>query len=106
MGAAPTAAGSRDAGGARPLDGVRVLEVGQLMAGPWAGAILAYFGADVVKVEPPEGDPVRTWRVLDDDGTSLWWRSLGRNKRSIVLDLRTERDREVLRRLAARAPTC
>ena len=80
-----------------------MLELGQLMAGPWAGAILAYFGADVVKVEPPEGDPVRTWRVLDDDGTSLWWRSLARNKRSLALDLREERDREVVRRLSTKA---
>lgn len=81
-----------------------MLELGQLMAGPYAGTILAYFGADVVKVEPPQGgDPVRGWRVLDDDGTSLWWRSLGRNKRSIVLDLRTEGDRRTAARLAAKA---
>jgi crotonobetainyl-CoA:carnitine CoA-transferase CaiB-like acyl-CoA transferase len=81
-----------------------VLELGQLMAGPFAGTILAYFGADVVKVEPPgTGDPVRTWRVLDDDGTSLWWRSLGRNKRSLALDLRTESGRATVRRLAAAA---
>src|SRR5687767_13088552 len=100
--AVPPTPVSRPAGGPRPLDGVRVLELGQLMAGPWAGAILAYFGADVVKVEPPQGgDPVRTWRVLDDDGTSLWWRSLARNKRSVALDLRAEPDREVVRRLAA-----
>jgi crotonobetainyl-CoA:carnitine CoA-transferase CaiB-like acyl-CoA transferase len=102
--AAPEPSVPRSAGGARPLDGVRVLELGQLMAGPWAGTILAYFGADVVKVEPPQGgDPVRTWRVLDDDGTSLWWRSLARNKRSVALDLRAEPDREVVRRLAAKA---
>jgi crotonobetainyl-CoA:carnitine CoA-transferase CaiB-like acyl-CoA transferase len=85
----------------RPLDGVRVLELGQLMAGPYAGTILAYFGAEVVKVEPPgQGDPVRTWRVLDDDGTSLWWRTLARNKRSIALDLRTPEGRADVRRLA------
>ncbi len=91
-------------GGPRPLDGVRVLELGQLMAGPYAGTILAYFGAEVVKVEPPQGgDPVRGWRVLDDDGTSLWWRSLGRNKRSIVLDLRTPEGRALARRLALKA---
>jgi crotonobetainyl-CoA:carnitine CoA-transferase CaiB-like acyl-CoA transferase len=91
------------ASGARPLDGIRVLELGQLMAGPMAGTLLAYFGADVVKVEPPGGDPVRGWRVLDDDGTSLWWRSLGRNKRSIVLDLRTAAGRERARALALKA---
>ena len=60
---------------ARPLAGLRVLELGQILAGPFAGAMLAYFGADVVKVEPPgSGDPIRTWWLLDDDGTSLWWR--------------------------------
>ncbi len=87
-------------GGARPLDGIRVLELGQLMAGPMAGTLLGYYGAEVVKVEKPDGgDPVRTWRVLDD-GTSLWWRSLGRNKRLITIDLRTEEGRALVRRLA------
>ena len=84
----------------RPLDGVKVLELGQLLAGPWAGTMLAYFGADVIKVEPPGGDPIRSWRVVED-GTSLWWRSLARNKRSVVVDLRTEAGRGVVRRLAA-----
>ena len=94
--------GSDDKGGARPLDGIRVLELGQLMAGPLAGTYLAYFGASVIKVEDPgAGDPVRGWRVLDDDGTSLWWRSLGRNKRLVTLDLRTEEGRAQVRRLAA-----
>ena len=70
---------------ARPLDGVRVLEIGQLLAGPFAGCILAYFGAEVIKVEPPDkGDPLRVWRILDN-GTSLWWRSLGRNKKCITM---------------------
>ena len=88
-------------GGARPLDGIRVLELGQLMAGPLAGTYLAYFGADVTKVEDPAaGDPVRGWRVIDEDGTSLWWRSLGRNKRLITLDLRTEEGRARARELA------
>lgn len=87
--------------GARPLDGYRVLELGQLMAGPLAGTYLAYFGADVIKVEAPgTGDPVRGWRVLDE-GTSLWWRSLGRNKRCVTADLRTERGQDLVRRLAA-----
>ena len=77
---------------ARPLDGVRVLELGQLIAGPFAGCILAYFGAEVIKIEPPEkGDPLRGWRILEH-GTSLWWRSLGRNKKCITLHhLRTVR---------------
>ncbi len=100
----PPAADPARPPGPRPLDGVRVLEVGQLMAGPYAGTILAYFGADVVKVEPPGvGDPVRSWRVLDDDGTSLWWRSLARNKRCIVADLRTAEGRDLVERLAGAA---
>lgn len=83
----------------RPLDGVRVIEVGQLLAGPFAGAMLAYFGAEVIKIEPPgQGDPIRGWRVVED-GTSLWWRSLGRNKKSVTLDLKHERARELAREL-------
>lgn len=71
-----------------PLQGLRVLELGQLVAGPTAGQMLAYFGADVVKVEPPgKGDPLRTWRVLDDTGESYWWHSIARNKRSLALNL-------------------
>jgi crotonobetainyl-CoA:carnitine CoA-transferase CaiB-like acyl-CoA transferase len=84
----------------RPLDGIRVVELGQLLAGPFAGTLLAYFGADVVKVEPPgDGDPIRGWRLLDQDGTSHWWRSLGRNKRSLTANLRSEGGRAVVRRL-------
>jgi crotonobetainyl-CoA:carnitine CoA-transferase CaiB-like acyl-CoA transferase len=82
-----------------PLAGVRVIEVGQLLAGPFAGAMLAYFGAEVIKIEPPgDGDPIRGWRVLDN-GTSLWWRSLGRNKKSVTLDLKQEQGRALARRL-------
>jgi len=84
----------------RPLQGIRVLEVGQLMAGPFAGTILAYFGAEVIKVEPPRtGDPVRAWRLMEN-GTSLWWASLGRNKKCITVDLRKEEGRALARRLA------
>ncbi|MGE0625847.1 MAG: CaiB/BaiF CoA transferase family protein [Pseudomonadales bacterium] len=84
----------------RPLDGIRVVEVGQLLAGPFAGTLLGYFGADVIKVEPPvTGDPIRTWRLLDDDGTSYWWRSLARNKKSVTANLRTDAGRAVVRRL-------
>ncbi|HEY7513554.1 MAG TPA: CoA transferase, partial [Vicinamibacteria bacterium] len=87
---------------ARPLDGIRVLEMGQLIAGPFAGMILAYFGAEVIKIEPPGGgDPLRGWRLLED-GTSLWWRSLGRNKKSVTLDLRREEAQALARRLAGR----
>jgi len=68
--------------------------MGQLLAGPFTGTILAYFGAEVIKVEPPGGDPIRGWRLLRD-GTSLWYRSLGRNKKSVTLDLKSERGREL-----------
>ncbi len=84
----------------RPLDGIRVVEVGQLLAGPFAGTLLGYFGAEVIKVEPPEtGDPIRTWRMVDDDGTSFWWRSLARNKKSVTANLRTDAGRSVVKRL-------
>ena len=87
----------------RPLDGIRVLEVGQLLAGPFAGSILGYYGAEVIKVEPPgSGDPIRQWRVLDEDGTSYWWRSLGRNKKCVTADLRSDAGRDLVRRLAGK----
>ncbi len=82
----------------RPLDGLRVIELGQLLAGPFAGTILAYFGAEVIKVEPPGGDPIRGWREVRD-GASLWYRSLGRNKKSVTLDLKSDRGRELALRL-------
>jgi len=86
---------------APPLAGVRVLDVGQVVAGNFCGALLAYFGADVVKVEPPgAGDPLRGLRALDGTGTSLWWRSFGRNRRCVAADLRTPGGQEVVRRLA------
>ncbi len=87
----------------RPLDGVRVVEMGQLIAGPFAGCVLAYFGAEVVKIEPPgSGDALRNWRVLKD-GTSLWWRSLGRNKKSVSVNLRSEQGRDIVKRLAVQS---
>lgn len=82
----------------RPLEGIRVIEFGQLIAGPFAGSILAYFGAEVIKVEPPKGDAVRYWRVLRN-GTSYLWRMLGRNKKSVTLSLREEEGRALARRL-------
>ena len=86
------------------LSGIRVLEVGQLLAGPFAGTMLAYFGAEVIKIEPPgAGDPIRNWRLLDKDGTGYWWRSLGRNKKSVTANLRAPKGREVLRRLMLNA---
>ncbi|WP_101674893.1 CaiB/BaiF CoA transferase family protein [Alloalcanivorax mobilis] len=84
---------------ALPLAGVRVIELGQLIAGPFAGTLLAYFGADVIKIEPPGGDPIRGWRKLDQSGTSFWWRSIGRNKRSITLDLKNQRGRALAAKL-------
>ncbi|MCJ8273311.1 MAG: CoA transferase, partial [Psychrosphaera sp.] len=78
----------------------RVIELGQLLAGPFAGCMLGYFGAEVIKIEPPgKGDPIRGWRALDDSGTSFWWRSLGRNKKSVTLDLRQPKGGQVARRL-------
>jgi len=82
----------------RPLEGLRVIELGQLLAGPFACTILGYFGAEVIKVEAPGGDPIRGWRVVQD-GTSLWYRSLGRNKKSVTLDLKSERGRELVLQL-------
>jgi crotonobetainyl-CoA:carnitine CoA-transferase CaiB-like acyl-CoA transferase len=87
---------------ARPLEGIRVLEMGQLLAGPFAGCVLGYFGAEVIKVEPPGGDPIRGWRVVRD-GTSLWWASLARNKKSVTLDLGTPRGREIAKALAGKS---
>ncbi len=85
----------------KALSGVRVLELGQLMAGPFAGTLLAYFGADVIKIEAPgKGDAVRGWRAVEGD-TSLWWYSLGRNKRSVTVNLKSEEGRDLVRRLAA-----
>jgi len=86
-----------------PLSGVRVIEMGQLIAGPFAGKTLGDFGADVIKIEPPEGgDPLRGWRLLKD-GTSVWWQVSSRNKRSVALDLRQPEAQELARGLAAEA---
>lgn len=86
--------------GVRPLDGVKVLELGQLIAGPQAGCVLAYFGAEVIKVEAPgTGDPIRRWRELDEQGTSYWWQSIARNKKSVTIDLRLDEGRELVRKL-------
>ncbi len=85
------------------LAGIKVVELGQLIAGPFAAKTLADFGAEVVKIEPPgAGDPLRKWRLLKD-GTSVWWQVQSRNKRSLALDLRTPEGQDVVRRLAAEA---
>lgn len=83
----------------QPLAGLRVIEVGQLLAGPWAGTILGYYGAEVIKVEPPQtGDPIRRWRKLKN-GQSLWWSSLARNKKCVTLDLKSARGRQLMTEL-------
>ena len=85
------------------LHGLRVVEMGQLIAGPFAGKTLGDFGAEVIKIEPPgAGDPLRNWRLLQD-GTSVWWQVQSRNKRSIALDLRSAEGQELARRLIADA---
>jgi crotonobetainyl-CoA:carnitine CoA-transferase CaiB-like acyl-CoA transferase len=86
---------------AEPLAGLRVVEFGQLLAGPYVGTLLGDFGADVVKVEaPPQGDPMRDWGRLRHNEHSLWWSVLARNKRSVTLNLRTGRGQELARELA------
>ncbi|MCP4832295.1 MAG: CoA transferase [Gammaproteobacteria bacterium] len=86
-----------------PLQGIRVLELGQLIAGPFTGSFLGYFGAEVIKVEQPgAGDPLRKWRMMDGD-TSVWWASMARNKKCITANLRTEEGREIVRKLAAQS---
>src|SRR5881394_1220390 len=85
------------------LQGVRVIEMGQLIAGPFAGKMLGEFGAEVIKIEPPgAGDPLRNWRLVKD-GTSVWWQVSSRNKRSVALDLRTAEGQDIARRLVAEA---
>lgn len=85
------------------LGGLRVLELGQLIAGPFAAKTLADFGADVIKIESPEsGDPLRKWRLIKD-GTSVWWQVQSRNKRSLALDLRDTEAQSIVRQLATEA---
>lgn len=86
-----------------PLPGLKVLELGQLIAGPFAGKTLADFGAEIIKIESPgAGDPLRKWRLLKD-GTSIWWQVQSRSKRSLALDLRTPEGQDIVRRLASEA---
>jgi formyl-CoA transferase len=107
--------GASAAPGAAPsfgaLAGLKVVEMGQLIAGPFAAKTLADFGAEVIKIEPPAktgpaatsgGDPLRVWRLLKN-GTSVWWQVQSRNKRSLALDLRTAEARDIVRALAAEA---
>lgn len=86
-----------------PLHGIRVLELGTLIAAPFAARLFAEFGAEVIKIEQPSsGDPLRTWRKLHQ-GTSLWWYLQSRNKKSIAINLKSTEGRAVVRRLAAKA---
>lgn len=85
------------------MSGIRVLELGTLIAGPFCARMLAEFGADVIKIESPDGgDPLRQWRVLKD-GTSLWWSVQARNKQSLTLNMKTEQGRQIARELALQA---
>jgi crotonobetainyl-CoA:carnitine CoA-transferase CaiB-like acyl-CoA transferase len=83
-----------------PMTGIKVLELGTLIAGPFCSRMLAEFGADVIKIEAPgEGDPIRKWRVLKD-GNSLWWYVQSRNKKSITLNMKDARAQEIARQIA------
>jgi formyl-CoA transferase len=96
---------AHDARAPLPLAGLKVIELGQLIAGPFAGKVFAEFGAEVIKIEPPAsgdgpgGDPLRQWRRLHD-GTSLWWYVQARNKKSVTANLRSPEGQEIVRRLA------
>ncbi|WP_112486717.1 CaiB/BaiF CoA-transferase family protein [Thiomonas sp. X19] len=85
--------------GKSPLAGMKVIELGTLIAGPYAASLLAQFGAEVIKIEPPgDGDPLRKWRKLHN-GTSLWWYTQSRNKKSITLNLKSEKGQQIVRDL-------
>ncbi|TCM50458.1 CaiB/BaiF CoA-transferase family protein [Kribbella sp. VKM Ac-2568] len=89
---------------ALPLDDIRVVELGQLLAGPFCGQLLGDFGAEVIKVEDPErGDPMRQWGRERPYGKSLWWPVVARNKKSVTADLRTEQGQDLVRRLISTA---
>jgi len=97
--ASGTDAGPADAG---PMAGIRVLEMGSLIAGPFAGQLMGDYGADVIKIEPVEaGDPLRRWGTMAD-GESLWWPTIARNKRSVAVNLRDQECQQLIRSLAAR----
>ena len=85
------------------LDGVRVVEMGQLIAGPFCGKTLGDFGAEIIKIEATvTGDPLRNWRLLKN-GTSVWWQVQSRNKKSVALDLRQQEAQDIARKLIAEA---
>src|SRR5690554_5277032 len=85
------------------LAGIRVIELGQLIAGPFAAKTLADFGAQVIKIEPPgQGDPLRKWRLLHE-GTSVWWEAQSRSKQSVCVDLRQLEGQQIVKMLAEQA---
>ena len=96
---------SESKNGARlPLEGVRVIEMGSFLAGPFCGQLLADFGAEVIKLEPPgNGDPMREWGRHRKEGRTLWWPIIARNKKSVTLNLREKEGQELARRLIAEA---
>jgi len=103
--AAPELAGTGQAGisaAAGPLSGLKVLEISHFVAAPFCARLLADLGADVIKVEPRDGDPVRTWGKAKD-GHAIWWSVHGRNKRSLTLDLKSEEGRDIALRLAEKS---
>jgi len=90
---------TESATGFGPLDGVRVLELGSFIAGPFAGQLLGDYGAEVIKIEPPgSGDPMRQWGITRN-GESLWWPAIARNKKSVAIDVREAAGRDVVRQL-------
>ena len=95
---------AEESGAPRPLEGVRVVEMGSLLAGPFCGQLLADFGAEVIKVEPPgKGDPMREWGRHRKEGHTLWWPIIARNKKSVTLNLREGEGQELARRLISGA---
>jgi formyl-CoA transferase len=100
----PAAQGRRETAGPGPLAGIRVLELGMLLAGPFTGRLLGDMGAEIIKVEPPgKPDPLREWGKARYKGRSLWWGVQSRNKKCVTLDLRTEKGQELLLELAKRS---
>src|SRR5215210_3629457 len=95
---------AEEGNGVRPLEGVRVVEMGSLLAGPFCGQLLADFGAEVIKLEPPgKGDPMRVWGRHRKDGHTLWWPIIARNKKSVTLNLREGEGQNLARRLISEA---
>ncbi|WAH36806.1 CaiB/BaiF CoA transferase family protein [Alicyclobacillus dauci] len=87
----------------RPLEGIRVLELGSVVAGPFASRLLADFGAEVIKIEPKSGDPLRTWGRMSPNGWSWWWYSQARNKKLMVVDLHKQEGQDIVRELISKS---